>query len=63
MSNVESCRRCGRFFEVHTGKRVAQVEKSHRRGWFCDTCSVTVALARRYNRPVRPLVDPVEWPT
>lgn len=60
MSNGEMCRRCGRFFEAHTGKRVAAVEKSHRRGWYCGTCVATVTAARRHNRPVPALLDP-EW--
>ena len=62
MSNVEPCRRCGRFFEAHTGKRVAQVEGkgSRRRGWYCDTCAVTVK-AWRGGPPA--VADPTPPPT
>ena len=62
MSNVEPCRRCGRFFESHTGKRVAAVDGkgSHRRGWYCDSCVVTVRAARKHKRPTPALLEP-DW--
>ena len=58
MSNVESCRRCGRFFETHTGRRVAVVEHSTRRGWFCDTCADLVKSRRSRGLAVPALEDP-----